>query len=164
MRTSVLCFVFLLFLLSSNIALVKSTSWSQVAQFSDLGDYQSDYFNCSHVLWRINWDYTPDPLNPTAAALLVTVFRQNVTMSITSAGNYGNVTTNGTSDVLEQGTFYLTIHIANLDHYTVVVEQDLDSPVSEFSSIFLLPFFTIAIVIAVMLARRQGHIHSRSQP
>lgn len=135
-----------------------------MAQFSDLGDYTSDYFNCSHVLWRVNWDYTPDPLNPTYAALQVKVYQQNVSAPLYSdIGNYGDVITNGTSTVLRVGTFQLAIHIANLEHYTVVVEQDLDSPVSEFSSIFLLLFFTTTIVIAVTLARRQGHIHSRSQ-
>lgn len=150
--------MFLLFLLSSNVALVRSASWSEVARFSDLGDYTTDYFNCSHVLWRINWNYTPSPSNPTMAGFLANVYQQNGSTSISSMGHFGNTTTNGTSYITQQGTFYLTIQIANLEHYTIVIEQDMES-VPEFPSMVLLLVFATGIVVAMTLARRQVRLH-----
>jgi hypothetical protein len=47
----------------------------------------------------------------------------------------------------------LTIQIANLEHYTVVVEQDLQS-VPEFPSIILLSLLTTGLVVAMILVRR----------
>jgi hypothetical protein len=144
---------FVLLLLLTSIGFTLAASWSEVAQFSDLGDYTSDYFICSHLVWRINWNYTPSASNPTNAALLVTVYQQGVNVSVSSTGNSGNVTTNGTKYVLQQGTFYLTIQIANLEHYTVVVEQDLQS-VPEFPSIILLSLLTTGLAVAMILVRR----------
>lgn len=158
MRVSILGFVFLLFLLSSNVALVKAASWSEVTRFSDLGDYTTDYFNCSHVIWRINWNYTPSPSNPTMAGFGVYVYSQNGNISIASILMGGNETTGGTSYILEhQGTFYLTIHIVNLEHYTVVIEQDMDS-VPEFSPMILLSLLTVGMLVALIVARRSKSI------
>lgn len=163
MRVGILCFVFLLFLLSSNVALVKSASWSEVTRFSDLGDYTTDYFNCSHVVWRINWNYTPSLSDPTRAGFVVKVYPRNQSVSIASILQIGNTTTKGTSYIQnQQGTFYLTIDITNLEHYTVVIEQDIES-IPESSPIVLLLLFATGIVVAMILARRQGHLRSRSQ-
>jgi len=71
----------------------------------------------------------------------------------------GNTTTEGTKDLVSlPGTFYLRIQIANLEHYTVVVEQDMES-VPEFSSMVLLLLFVTGILVAMTLARRQARLH-----
>ena len=155
----ILCFAFLLFLLYSNVALVASASWVEVTRFSDLGDYTSDYFSCSHVIWRINWNYTPSSNDPTLAGFGVIVYRQDGNVSIASIMQLGNTTTEGTKDLVSlPGTFYLRIQIANLEHYTVVVEQDMES-VPEFSSMVLLLLFVTGILVAMTLARRQARLH-----
>jgi hypothetical protein len=70
----------------------------------------------------------------------------------------GNETTGGTSYILEhQGTFYLMIHIVNLEHYTVVIEQDMDS-VPEFSPMILLSLLTVGLLVALIVARRSKSI------
>ena len=156
----ILCFVFLLFLLSSNVALVASASWSEVTRFTGSGDYTSDYFNCSHVIWRINWNYTPSSNDPTLAGFGVIVYRQDGNVSIASIMQLGNTTTEGTKDIVSlPGTFYLRIDIVvDVEHYTVVVEQDMES-VPEFSSMVLLLLFVTGILVAMTLARRQVRLH-----
>jgi hypothetical protein len=49
------------------------------------------------------------------------------------------------------------IHIVNLEHYTVVIEQDMDS-VPEFSPMILLSLLTVGLLVALIVARRSKSI------
>ena len=153
MRVGIFPFVFLFLLLTSNFA--WAASWSEVTVFQGSGDYITDYFTCNHVEWRINWNYTPSLSFPTAAGFAVYVYPKNENVSIASILEMGNTTTSGTSYLHnQQGTFYLKIDVANLENYSVVIEQDLES-VPEFSLMILVPLLTAGILVSVILARRQ---------
>jgi hypothetical protein len=122
-----------------------------------LGDYTSDYFNISHIEWRIDWNYTPSSDNPTTASLGVIVYRQEGNTMITSILKSGNTTTGGVEKNTYSlpGTFYLKIGIADLEHYTVVIEQDMSSSVPELPSMVLPLLFATGIVAVMILTIRR---------
>lgn len=147
--------MFLLFLQSSDVALVASASWSEVTRFSGSnGEYTTDYFNCSHVEWRIDWNYTPSPDFTEYTAFGAYVYPRNQDVIIASIFEMGNTTTNGTTYVyLRQGEFYLKISAINVENYVVVIEQNLES-VPEFSPIFLLSLLMTGILVAMILGKK----------
>lgn len=158
MRITILSFAFLSFILCSNF--VWASSWVEVTQFTGSGYYTTNYFTCSHAEWRINWSYTPTSINPQLAGFSIYVYPRNETSYyIATVSQDGNTTTSGTTYIHNaQGEFYLDFLAANLQSYTVVVEQDIES-VPEFSPIFLALLFATGIVAATILARRQEHLH-----
>ncbi len=160
MRVGIRCFVFLLILLSSNVALVTSASWSEVTRFTGSGYYKTDYFTCNHVEWRINWNYKPNSSYPESAVFAIYIYPRNASSYIGVISQYGNTTTNDTTYIHNrQGEFYLKFLATNLEGYSAVIEQDMES-VPEFSPMILLPLLTTGILVAMVLARRQRHLRS----
>ena len=155
-------FVFLFFLVFSNFAWAALVSWSEVTRFTGSGDYTTDYFTCDHVEWRMNWNYTPISNYSTLAVFAVDVYPKNQNVSITSILQIGNTSENGTSYIHNQtGEFYLQFRVTNVENYTVVIEQDLES-IPEFSLTILLSLFTTGIVVAMRSAKIKG-IHLKQQ-
>jgi hypothetical protein len=75
----------------------------------------------------------------------------------------GNTTTEGTEHIISlPGTFYLKIEILEVEHYTIVIEQNVES-VPEFSSMVLVLVFATGIAAAMILVRRQRYLRGRSQ-
>ena len=96
---------------------------------------------------------------PTSAGFALYVYPRNDNVSIASILQMGNTTTSGTTYIHnQQGEFYLRFGVANLENYTVVIEQDTAS-VPEFSLMFLMLMIAIGIVTAMTLARRQGNLN-----
>lgn len=119
----------------------------------------TDFFNCDYVEWRIRWEYTPHPAVPEYAALYVEVYekkedviwrgeliQQGESVLIDVVREYGMSETSGVSNIHNQtGRFYMFISGSNIENFTIIVEQDIDS-IPEF------PLWTILLlVIAVML-------------
>jgi hypothetical protein len=119
----------------------------------------TDFFNCDYVEWRIRWEYTPHPAVPQYAALYVEVYEKKEDVIwrgeliqegrselIDVIREYGMSETSGVSYIHNQtGRFYMFISGSNMENFTVIVEQDIDS-IPEFPSWTILP-----LVIAVML-------------
>ena len=171
LKLGVICFVFLLLLLSSNVALVRSDSWSEITRIivdwgtapNIIKSYQTGNFTCSHAEWRIVWNCTPLSINPEDAAFNILIYRTNETNYITSMNQQGNTTTNGTMYIHNhQGEFYLKFLVINLRDSTAVIEQDIES-IPEFSPMFPLSLLTVGISVAMILARREVRLRSRSQ-
>jgi hypothetical protein len=75
---------------------------------------------------------------------------------ITSILKSGNTTTGGVENTYSlPGTFYLKIGIADLEHYTVVIEQDMSSSVPELPSMVLPLLFATGIVAVMILTIRR---------
>lgn len=71
---------------------------------------------------------------------------------------YGDTNTSGTSYIHNrQGEFYLQFMVENVESYSVIIEQDLDS-VPEFSPLVFLSLSMTGILVAALSARRQGHL------
>jgi hypothetical protein len=56
----------------------------------------------------------------------------------------------------------LKIEILEVEHYTIVIEQNVES-VPEFSSMVLVLVFATGIAAAMILVRRQRYLRGRSQ-
>ena len=153
MRVAILSFVLLSFLLGSNF--VWASSWVEVTQFTGSGDYTTNYFTCSHAEWRINWSYIPLSDYPEYAGFTVYVYPRNETSDIARVSQDGNTTTSGTTYIHNaQGEFYLEFLVANLQGYTVVIQQDIDS-IPEFSPMILLFVLATGILVATKLAHAE---------
>jgi len=132
-------------------------SWSEVTQFTGSRGYMTEDFTCTHVEWRMNWNYTPSPSYPSLAGFSIVVYSINQDISIASVMQMGNTTTNGTSYIHNQkGTFYLDIIVGNVENYVIVIEQDVDS-LPEFSTMVLLSLLLSGTLVAMTLARRLEH-------
>ena len=119
----------------------------------------TDFFNCDYVEWRIRWEYTPHPAVPQYASLYVEVYekkedviwrgeliQQGESVLIDVVREYGMSETSGVSNIHNQtGRFYMFISGSNIENFTIIVEQDIDS-IPEFPLWTILP-----LVIAVML-------------
>ena len=58
----------------------------------------------------------------------------------------------------KNGTFYLDISYHDLDSYTIIIEQDLNS-IPEFPSWLILPLFLIATFSVILLKKRLNSKH-----
>lgn len=127
--------------------------WTEVTRFTGSTDQNTIYFTCSHNEWRLNWTYTPNAQYPTLAGFACTI-KDNESLTIDSIYQTGNETTSGLTYMHNKpGTFYLTIGVANLVDYTIIIEQDLDS-IPEYPVGLLFAMLTIAIGIATATRHR----------
>jgi len=145
-------------LTSSNIVLATPANWSEVIRFTGTGShsYNTTFFTCSHVEWRIRWEYVPHPVFPELTALNVFTYPQGETeIFIDWIFHIGATNTSGISYIHNRaGTFYMTISTANTQSYAIIVEQDLDS-IPEFPSLIALPLFMIATLLVVIFYKRK---------
>jgi hypothetical protein len=96
------------------------------------------------------------------ARFTVDALTRNETSLIATISQEGNTTTNGTRYIHNrQGEFYLNIYVTNVESYTVVIEQDMQS-VPESSPIILLPLLTTGTLVATILSRK-SRASSRSR-
>lgn len=161
MKARLLTFVLLFFLLNSSFA--WAVPWSEVTRFTGSVDYMTNHFICTHAEWRIDWNYEPNASDPRDPVFVMYIFQSNETGSIGAVTQYGNTTTNGTTYVHDRpGEFYLRFLVQNVESYTAIIEQDMGA-VPEFSPMILTLMFATGIVVAMTLARRQGHLRSRGQ-
>jgi hypothetical protein len=66
----------------------------------------------------------------------------------------GDLETSGVSYIRDQkGTFYMDIDATNIENFTIIVEQDLDS-IPEFPSWIILPLFLIATLSVIIIKNR----------
>jgi hypothetical protein len=128
---------------------VEATNWVEVTRFTGSGT--TDYFTCEHVEWRIRWEYTPSKL----AAFTVFVYEQGEDVwYIDSVFKTGDEETSGVSHIHNQkGTFYMDIDAANIENFTVIIEQDVDS-IPEFTPATIAIVLVAVSVLAVALSKK----------
>ena len=155
-KAAVIAVLFSLFLLGSMSGMVfaSSENWVEVVRFtggSHEREYKTESFTCDHVDWRIRWAYEPRTDIPvTQSGIEYYVYRQEYPDHWFSfMAHYGEFETNGTEYINDRnGTFYLGI-ISDVQNYTLIIEQNLDS-IPEFPSWTILPLFlTVTMVVAI---------------
>jgi len=131
------------------ISLVEATNWVEVTRFTGSGT--TDYFTCEHVEWRIRWEYTPSKM----AVFTVFVYEKGEDVwFIDSVYKTGDEETSGVSYIHNQkGTFYMDISAANIENYTIIVEEDVDS-ISEFTPATLAIVLITVSILAVALSKK----------
>jgi len=152
-KTITIMLTVLISLILLEVVRASPEQWTEVTRFTGSTDQNTAYFVCNHNEWRVNWTYTPNPEYPTAAGFACTI-KDNVSLTIDSIYQSGNETTFGLTYLHNKaGTFYLTIGVANLVDYTIIIEQDLDS-IPEYPIGLLFAMLTIALVPLAVLKHR----------
>ena len=141
--------ILLLLTVISGIVFGSSADWSEVTRFTGSGT--TDYFTCEHVEWRFRWEYDASQYS----VFSIFVYEQGEDVFfIDSVFKSGTEETSGISYIHDhEGIFYMDIGAANIENFTVIVEQDLNS-IPEFPSWIILPLFLIATLLALIFRRR----------
>lgn len=106
--------------------LAKATSWVEVVRWSgsafpELAQFE-EQFECSHEEWRVRWIY--DAVGSPFESLLI--IQSGGDLFVYSDGYFSK---SGVRNVHNnRGNFSFSITCANIYEYTIIVEQDVDSP------------------------------------
>ena len=135
MKKSGLILLATTFLLLSPMCLVKADNWVEVARF-DGGNgglvVSEEHFTCDYGEWRIRWEFSLSKFSsimPQMYTLTVVTFREGEDKHLVAPRIYemGNGTRSGTSYVYDSyGEYYMLIRSANLESYTIIIEQNID--------------------------------------
>ncbi|MFC1486643.1 hypothetical protein ACFLRN_02995 [Thermoproteota archaeon] len=135
-----------------NCVFASSSNWSEVARFTYAGTntHTTDSFTCENVEWRIKWEYVPTQFS--YFNFDVYPIGEDVIFASVNSAVTGELI--GILDIHNQaGTFYMKINSGNVEGYTVIVEQDLDS-IPEFPLWIILPLFITATIATLVLRKR----------
>jgi hypothetical protein len=128
-------------------------TWVEVTRFSGSGStsFNTTYFTCEHIEWRIRWSYVPVSGQGESAGIIVFTYRQGEADYINWIFKFGAENTTGISNIQNQtGTFYMSITAAVTESFAVIVEQDITSPIPEFQSIVMISLFTASTFLAIL--------------
>jgi hypothetical protein len=140
---------------------VEATNWQQVTTITGSDSKASDDFRISGSEWRIRWTYTPNGQNPSLTAFSFFVYPHGETdIYVGHVIEYGASSTSGTLSIHEgPKLYYVEILAANTPGYTLTIEYDADSVVSD-STLAIIIFVAIGvpiiliIVIAIVVRKR----------
>jgi hypothetical protein len=135
----------LLSFITSGIVFASSNNWSEVTRFTGSGSemYTTDYYTCEHVEWRIKWEYLPHSQYSNLTIFELFTYPQGENASFVDF-----VMKTGSNDT--SGASY--IH-DNVEGYTIIIEQDLNS-IPEFPSWIIVPLFLTTTVLALVFRKR----------
>ncbi len=127
-------------------------NWVEVERFSG-GSWWGGtrLFRIDNFEWRIRWNYEPtiDFGSDTAVVFDIQVLdAMSERVELVRAGEK----TNGTVTLRQSGEFYLYIIGFNIDDYTIIIEQNIDS-IPEFPSWTILPLILIATFSVTLLKK-----------
>jgi len=159
-KTVIIASLFFIVLLAS---LAYAANWQTVTSFQGSSDTTTNYFKIDATEWRIRWSYTPKTgtAGDLASFSMLIYPKGETSFYVDAIWKTGRTETSGTLYVHEGGReYYLKIGAANVDGYTVTVEQDMDTvPNSGNSSlggaVFAAVVIVVIIIVAMMLFKRR---------
>ena len=130
-----------------------SESWVEVDRFSG-GSWWGGtrLFRVGFFEWRVRWNYEPtiDLLSEAAVIFDIQVLdSKSERVELVRCGEE----TNGTIYLYQDGEFYLYIIGFNIDNYTIIIEQNIES-IPEFPSWLIVPAFLIVTFWLSFLRKR----------
>ncbi len=142
----------------SGVVFASSGNWMEVVKLTGAGGIGSTKtFTVDHVDWRIRWEIEPG--NGSArTAFLVYVFPSTGIKGseqwFDSIQHFGTEETTGILDIFNHsGSFYMDVLTGNVESYSMIVEQNLDS-IPEFPSWIILPLFLISTLFVIVFKKR----------
>jgi phosphotransferase system glucose/maltose/N-acetylglucosamine-specific IIC component len=141
-----------------------AANWQTVTTFQGSANTTTNYFKVDATEWRIKWSYTPQTgIAGDFAGFSVFIYPKGETVDyVDFILKTGRNETSGTLYVHQGGKeYYLKIGAANVDVYTITVEQDTDTIPkgaeggSSLGITVIIIVIVVAIVLAVMLFRRR---------
>jgi hypothetical protein len=104
------------------MAAASSPEWRTVTTFTGRGSKTTALFFISTSEWRITWEYATS--NPAYASFSWAVYRRNETgVSVQGGAETGASKSGVESVVVGHADFYLKIEAANLEEWSIIVEQ-----------------------------------------
>jgi len=139
----------------ARVVLASPETWSEVTTFTGTSiaasERTTDNFTCNHVEWRIRWEIVPNPSHTIGAIFEVVTIPY---YGIDYIHSYGGDPLSGTVYVHNKtGEFYMHMYLCDLESYTIIVEQDVDS-VPEFTPFATTLVLMLATFLAVMVYKR----------
>jgi hypothetical protein len=140
---------------------VRAANWRPVTAFTGSASQTTAEFHIGGSEWRINWSYSPNGQDASLTAFSFFVFPHGETANyVDYVVQYGASNTSGTLNIHEgPKLYYLKILAANTPGYTITVEYDADSVVSDsllaaiIAAVIIVP--TVAIIIMAIFVRKK---------
>jgi len=143
----------------SETAFATSENWIEVARFygGDNVRLTTDFFTCDHSEWRIRWELDIYHGHfPELQFLSITTYPQGESnLYADLIYELGDKDKNGTSYVHNNiGNFYMRIETGAITKYSVIVEQNLESPIPEFPSWIIPPMILTITLFSIIVKRK----------
>jgi hypothetical protein len=157
-KTIVLLFTLVLIMLAAasfSTIPVKAANWQTVTTITGSGSKTSDEFRISGSEWRIKWTYTPNGQEPSLTSFSFFVYPHGETaVYVDRVIEYGASSTSGTLNIHEgPKLYYVKILTANTPSYTLTVECDADSVVSDsLLAIIIVAAIGVPIILMIVIA------------
>ena len=140
---------------------VKAANWQPVTTVTGSGSQTSAEFHIKGSEWRISWTYTPNPQEPSLTVFSFFVYPHGETAAyVGNVIKYGSGETSGTLSIHEgPKLYYIEVLAGNTPGYSLSVEYDADSEVSDsllvaiIAAVIIIP--TILIVVMAVLVRKR---------
>ncbi len=140
---------------------VEAVNWQTVTTITGSDSKNSEEFHIGGSEWRIRWTYTPNGADPSLTMFSFFVYPHGETNNyVDYVSKSGSGGTSGTLSIHEgPKLYYISILSANTPGYTLTVEYDADSVVSD-SALAVIIFLAIGlpiiliIIISVIIRKR----------
>jgi hypothetical protein len=130
---------------------VKAANWQQVTVISGSGSQTAGEFMVNGSEWRIRWSFARNAQYPSSTAFSFFVYPHGETnVYKDSVIKYGGDENSGTLSLQGTGLHYIEIVVANTPGYTLNVEYNADSVVSD-STLVLVIALTIGVPIVLIV-------------
>ncbi len=156
-KAVIIAVLFSLFLLGSmsGVAFASSENWIEVARFSgeNLGYHTTESFTCEHVEWRVIWECVPN-IDFNSSTFIINVETvESFNKRVDGAVNIGSDVLDGILYINDSFGTYCLAMVSNVQNYTIIVEQNIDS-IPEFPSWIILPLFLVVTFVAILAKKR----------
>jgi heme/copper-type cytochrome/quinol oxidase subunit 2 len=159
-KTFIVAVLFSMVLLAG---LAYAANWQTVTTFQGSSDTTTNYFKIDATEWRIKWSYTPQAgITGDFAMFSFLVYPKGETKNyVELLMKTGKNETSGTSYIHEGNKeYYIKIIAANIDGFTITVQQDVDTiPAGGNNTMLgaavLILVVVVVIVLAVVLVKRR---------
>ena len=133
-------------------------NWVEVTTLTGVGGIGStDSFTVDHVDWRIRWKIEPGDSSARTAFQAYIFPLTGIKGSeqwFEKIEHYGTEETTGILNIYNHsGSFYMDVLTGNVESYSMIVEQNLDS-IPEFPSWIILPLFLISTLFVIVFKKR----------
>jgi len=138
------------------IHLVKADNWVEVIRFEGTGGVSEKHFTCDYFEWRIRWEFDPGHWHffPQYHTFSVATYREGEDMHhVDSIFEMANGSKSGISYIHDNyGKYYMAIRALDIENYTIIIEQNIDS-IPEFPSWIILPLLLVTTAAAAAIRK-----------
>jgi hypothetical protein len=108
----------------------RAQTYQEIKTITGSSDQTTDYFTVSSNEWRISWSCTPSASYPESAVFSLFIYPKGESTFYTdSILKMGAQETSGTTYIHEgQKDYYLKLGAANIEGYTIKIEQETPVP------------------------------------